>query len=163
LLIWLVSGRKERGGKAFWQYCVMSIMMYVMGILFYIFLPTVTVHHDFFAGPIQKLAADSMFYSTFAALDLSPFNVFGSFPSYHNFWAALFVLFGISGVKNGSRIFGGIVILYGLVVSLSTLMLHQHALLDVIFTYAIVCLFYLITVKYALDDKLWAVFVPRTR
>jgi hypothetical protein len=161
LLIWLVTGRGKRGNQAFWQYCVISVMMYVAGILIYMIMPTVTIPHDFLDGPIQKLAAGSMFYNTIATIDSSSLNVFGSFPSYHNFWAALFVLFGIVGVKNRNRILGGIVVIYGLAISLSTLMLHQHALLDFVFTYALVCVFYIITVKYALNDKLRAIFVSQ--
>jgi hypothetical protein len=60
-------------------------------------------------------------------------NVFGSLPSFHNFWAALLVFFGIRhGTKMKFRI---PMIIIGLLISLSTLMIHQHNLIDIIATY----------------------------
>ncbi|MBC6499326.1 hypothetical protein H7R52_11715 [Weissella confusa] len=63
-------------------------------------------------------------------------NVFGSFPSYHNTWAALAVFFGVVALREHRSVLGVICVVFGLLITLSTFLLHQHAVLDAVFTYA---------------------------
>ncbi|MDR0888378.1 MAG: phosphatase PAP2 family protein [Coriobacteriales bacterium] len=153
------------GKRGFWRYNVISLIMYVVGTIIYAALPSVTIPSDFINGTIQTLPQNSMFYDQITALDSSPLNVFGSWPSYHNFWAGTSVLFGICGIAYGQkrhRKIGGVVcIIYGLLISLSTLVLHQHAFLDFVFTYAMIGLFYWLCVKFNLDKKLYKLLVGR--
>jgi hypothetical protein len=132
-LAWLAGGQ-----RLFFRYFVISLMMYVVGTGIYAVMPTVTIPHDFLAGPIQTLPKDSLFYQSIAQLDSSSVNVFGSFPSYHNTWAALSVAFGLVGLKHNRPVIGWVCVALGLAITVSTLVLHQHALLDAVFTYLMV-------------------------
>jgi hypothetical protein len=68
-------------------------------------------------------------------------NIFGSLPSFHNFWAALLVFFGI---RHGTKLkFRVPMITIGLLISLSTLMIHQHNIIDIIATYGLTMFFWL--------------------
>jgi membrane-associated phospholipid phosphatase len=151
------------GKRGLWCYNVISLIMYVVGTIIYAALPSVTIPADFINGTIQTLPPNSMFYSQITALDSSPLNVFGSWPSYHNFWAGISVLFGLYGLthshKRHRRIGGVICIFYGLLISLSTLVLHQHAFLDFVFTYAMIGLFYWLCCRFKLDRKLYRLLV----
>jgi hypothetical protein len=79
-------------------------------------------------------------------------NIWGSAPSYHNFWASILFFFGISSAKKwwGKTIS----ITLGVVLSISTLTLHQHNIFDVIMTYSMTLFFMWLTSKYELDNKL---------
>ncbi|MDR0950360.1 MAG: hypothetical protein LBM13_01795, partial [Candidatus Ancillula sp.] len=162
-IIWFpIIALLMNGKKGFAQYSIISLIMYIAGILIYWLMPTVTIPHDFVDGTIQTLPSNSMFFQTISDLDSSPLNVFGSFPSYHNFWAGLCVLFGIIGLVNAKnrthklavQIGGILFIIYGLAISVSTLVLHQHAILDFVFTYIMVAIFYFVMSKFKWDEKL---------
>jgi hypothetical protein len=148
LLIWFVCGKGKNGEKAFWQYCSISLLMYVAGIIIYAIMPTVYFSEQFIDGTYSTLPNNAMFHDSIKSLSTNLLNIFGSFPSYHNFWAGILVLFGIIGFKNKHHILGPILIVYGLTISISTLVLHQHALLDLLLTYIMIGIFYFITIKF---------------
>jgi membrane-associated phospholipid phosphatase len=152
--------------RGFWRYNVISLIMYAVGAIIYAAFPSVTIPSDFINGTIQTLPQNSMFYDQIVYMDSSPLNVFGSWPSYHNFWAGISVLFGVIGITSGKkphRKIGGIIcIIYGLLITTSTLVLHQHAILDFVFTYAMIGLFFWLCVQFKLDEKLYRLLVGKT-
>ena len=87
-------------------------------------------------------------------LDSSSVNVFGSFPSYHNTWAALAVFFGVVALREHRSVLGTICVVFGLLITLSTFLLHQHAVLDAVFTYALVGLCWWLDAKFGWSQKL---------
>jgi hypothetical protein len=140
------------GKKGFSKYTVNSLFMYGVGSIIYMIMPTTTAPADFINGAIMTLPDGAPFYDTLVALSQNPDNIWGSFPSYHNYWASIFVLFALTP---GTRWFWRYpMIAVGASVSLSTLTLHQHCLMDVILTYAMTGIFLAVTVRYKLDEKL---------
>jgi hypothetical protein len=97
------------------------------------------------------LKPGDLFYNEMYTLSSSPLNIYGASPSYHNYWASLFVFFGFSkGIKWYYRTCSFIL---GLLITYATLGLHQHNLADVIMTYSITGLcFWLISAR-KLDVK----------
>ena len=89
-----------------------------------------------------------------SVLDSSSVNVFGSFPSYHNTWAALAVFFGVVALREHRSVLGVICVVFGLLITLSTFLLHQHAVLDAVFTYALVGLCWWLDAKLGWSRKL---------
>jgi membrane-associated phospholipid phosphatase len=102
-------------------------------------------------GHYNLLKPGDLFYKEMYTLSNSPLNIWGASPSYHNYWASLFVFFGIAkGIKWYFRI---VLITLGVLITYATLGLHQHNLADVIMTYTITGLcFWLISAK-QLDVK----------
>jgi len=140
------------GKKSFYEYNAISILMYAIGTLIYILIPTTTTPKDFIDGTIQVLPQSAMFYNFIEPLSRSADNIWGSFPSYHNFWASLFIFFALQ--KGVRAVWRYPMITLGVLISLSTLMLHQHCLMDVILTYSMTAAFFHITRKYNLAEKL---------
>ncbi|MDR3222221.1 MAG: phosphatase PAP2 family protein [Methanobrevibacter sp.] len=147
LIIWFVCGKGKDGERAFWQYCSISLLMYVVSIIIYVIIPTVYFQEQFIDGTYSTLPNNAMFHDSIKSLATNSLNIFAAFPSYHNYWAGILVLFGIIGFKNKHHILGPILMVYGLTISISTLVLHQHALLDFILTYIMIGIFYFITIK----------------
>jgi len=130
------------GEKGFWYYVAVSTMMYVAGCVIYIVFPTTTTEMDFINGTIQRLEQNAPYYNDIYQLADSSVNIWGSFPSYHNYWAALLVLFPIFlRAKAGWKI---LLIAMGAAITLSTLTLHQHCVMDAVLTYAMTAGFFLI-------------------
>jgi hypothetical protein len=142
------------GKRGLYKYFSISLMMYAVGTIVYFVTPTVTLPEQFIDGTIQTLPKNSMFYNQIIQLDSSSLNVFGSFPSYHNAWAGMTVLSGIMAFVNHKKWFGILFVAYGLTITISTLVLHQHALLDAVFTYALVAIFFLIDYRCGLSKWL---------
>jgi len=134
------------GSKGFFRYTVNSVLMYVIGSIIYIVMPTTTTEMDFINGNVQRLEHDAPFYGDIYALADSSVNIWGSFPSYHNYWAALFVLFPI--FFRAKPVWKIILIVMGGAITLSTLTLHQHCIMDAVLTYAMTALFYLLTLQW---------------
>jgi hypothetical protein len=145
------------GKNGFALYNVNALAMYIAGSIIYALAPTTTAPADFINGVIMTLSPDAPFYETIVSLSQSGDNIWGSFPSYHNYWAALLVMFALA--PNVKWYYRYPMIAAGLLVSLSTLLLHQHCLLDVILTYALTGLFLAISIKRRLDAKLLGWFV----
>ncbi|MDR1185550.1 MAG: phosphatase PAP2 family protein [Coriobacteriales bacterium] len=152
-IVILVSNGKE----GFALYTTNALMMYVVGSLVYALFPTTTTPADFIDGTIMSLSASAPFYDTLVSLSQNPDNIWGSFPSYHNYWASLFVLFALAPKVKWYYRYP--MIIMGLLISLATLMLHQHCLMDVVLTYAMTGLFLAITIRFKLDKKLLAWFL----
>ncbi|MDR2653704.1 MAG: hypothetical protein LBB39_00100 [Mycoplasmataceae bacterium] len=97
-------------------------------------------------GHYNLLQPGDLFYKEMYSLSSSPLNIWGASPSYHNYWASLFVFFGFSkGIKWYFRI---LLFTLGIMITYATLGLHQHNLADVLFTYSITGLcFWLISSK----------------
>jgi len=101
--------------------------------------------------PAQTLPANAWFRDTLIQLAHSSDNIWGSFPSYHNYWASIFIFFGL---RKGTRwYFRSLMILLGVLISLSTLLLHQHCVMDVLITYSMTAVFIYIIEKYALAER----------
>ncbi|MDR0831198.1 MAG: phosphatase PAP2 family protein [Prevotellaceae bacterium] len=146
-LVMYLSG----GKKSYYQYVVNSFFMYIIGSIIYALMPSTTTPRDFIDGTINVLSPAAPFYDTIKNLSRSGDNIWGSFPSYHNYWAALFIFFAF---KNGTRWFWRYpMILMGVLISLSTLFLHQHCLLDIIITYAMTVWFMKIIDEHSLDTR----------
>ncbi len=154
IILWPVMAWFAGRERLFWQYFTVSSLVYVISTVIYAVMPTVTIPHDFLVGPIQVLSKDSAFYSQIAVLDSSSVNVFGSFPSYHNTWAALAVFFGVVAHREHRSVLGVICVVFGLLITLSTFLLHQHAVLDAVFTYALVGLCWWLDAKLGWSRKL---------
>jgi hypothetical protein len=76
---------------------------------------------------------NAAFQSKLIQLAGDPNNIWGSAPSFHNYWAATFVFFALhKHIKNRWRV---PMIIIGVLISLSTLLLHQHNFMDVVITY----------------------------
>ncbi|MDR0724261.1 MAG: phosphatase PAP2 family protein, partial [Endomicrobium sp.] len=136
------------GNKGFYEYNVNSLFMYIIGTIIYILVPTTTTPRDFIDGTIQILSPNSMFYQIINELSVSENNIWGSFPSYHNFWASLFIFFALG--KSVKWFYRYPMLLLGSLISLSTLVLHQHCLMDVIMTYTMTGIFFHLINKYNL-------------
>jgi hypothetical protein len=140
------------GRPAFWRYIVNGLFMYAAGTLIYMIFPTTTTPLDFIDGTIQTLPPASPFFEEINRLAHSQNNIWGSFPSYHNYWAALFIFFALA--KDTRPLCRIPMILLGAAISLSTLFLHQHCVMDVILTYAMTALFLFIDGRYRLAARL---------
>jgi hypothetical protein len=140
------------GKKGFSKYTINAFLMYSIASIIYMIMPTTTTPADFIDGTIMALPADAPFHDTLVALSQSGDNIWGSFPSYHNYWASLLVLFALA--PDVRWFWRYPMIIAGVLISLSTLTLHQHCLLDVILTYAMTGIFLAITVRFKLDEKL---------
>jgi hypothetical protein len=142
-IIYFASGKNRLS-----QYFVNAFFIYIIGSVIYAIFPTTTVPADF----INQLPTTAPFYNELVALSQNHDNIWGSFPSYHNYWASLLIFFALfQGTKNRIRI---PMILVGILITLSTLFLHQHCVFDVILTYAMTGLFLFLTVKFKLDIRL---------
>ncbi|MDR0366315.1 MAG: phosphatase PAP2 family protein [Bifidobacteriaceae bacterium] len=149
------------GKDGFARYTINSMMMYVVGSVIYALFPTTTRPADFINGTFMTLPEGAPFHDAIVELSKSADNIWGSCPSYHNYWASLFIILALApGVKAGWRY--PMVVLGGLI-TLSTLMLHQHCVMDVVITYAMTGLFLFITIKLKLDKKLIAWFIKPAR
>lgn len=143
LIIYLANGK-----KGFYEYNVISLFMYIVGTIIYMLIPTTTTPRDFIDGTIQTLSTDATFYSVINELSVSGHNIWGSFPSYHNFWASLVILFALK--KNVKWFYRYTMLILGGLISLSTLTLHQHCLMDVVMTYVMTGIFFHLMNKYDL-------------
>jgi hypothetical protein len=138
--------------RGFARYTVNSLLMYVAGSIIYAVFPTTTTPHDFIDGTIMTLDPSAPFYSLIEPLSESSVNIWGSFPSYHNYWASILIVFGLmKGVKLVWRV---PMVTMGVLISLSTLTLHQHCVMDVVLTYAMTLIFLAVTVQFHWDNKL---------
>ncbi|MDR3249908.1 MAG: phosphatase PAP2 family protein [Mycoplasmataceae bacterium] len=135
------------GGKRnFYAYTVVSILFYIISCIIYSVIPTTCSPAQFQPdGSIYKAGFHSWdwtvnqpFHSELIALANDPNNIYGSAPSFHNYWAAMFIFFAIG--KHIKLYWKGPMIACGLLISISTLMLHQHNLADIAITYATACL-----------------------
>jgi len=142
------------GRRAYYRYCVNGFFMYIIGTLIYMIFPSTTTPLDFVNGTLQTLPPDAWFHDTIYQLAHSPHNIWGSFPSYHNYWASLFIFFGLA--KGTRWYFRYPMILLGAAISLSTLLLHQHCVMDVLITYPMTALFLYLTDTYRLAEGLEA-------
>jgi len=147
LIIYLTNGE-----KGFYEYNVISLFMYIVGTIIYMLIPTTTTPRDFIDGTIQTLSSDATFYSAINELSVSGHNIWGSFPSYHNFWASLFIFFAFK--KNVKWFYRYTMLILGSLISLSTLTLHQHCLMDVVMTYVMTGIFFHLMNKYDLAIQL---------
>ncbi|MDR1798229.1 MAG: phosphatase PAP2 family protein [Clostridiales Family XIII bacterium] len=139
------------GPKGFSRYVANSLLMYVAGSVIYLVFPTTTTEMDFIDGTIQALQRNAPYYTDIYALADSSVNIWGSFPSYHNYWASLLVLFPLFGhAKPGWKI---LLIAMGGAITLSTLTLHQHCVMDAVLTYAMTAGFYALTVRFKWFEK----------
>jgi hypothetical protein len=138
ILLWPFMAWQAGGERLLWRYFCVSLWVYGISTVIYALWPTVTIPHDFLTGPIQTLPKESLFYAQIAQLDSSSVNVFGSMPSFHNVWAAFAVGFGIVALRAGKRWRGWLMIGFGLLITLSTFLLHQHAIMDAVLTYLLV-------------------------
>jgi len=155
LIIFFSNGR-----KSLWKYILCSIIMYIIASLIYLIIPTICVPFSFINGQLDTLSTNAMFFPYINYLDHATYNVFGSFPSYHNFWASLLVYFGLEkiNIKNTKIILKVIMVIIGILISISTLTLHQHNVLDVILTYCLTGIFMYIISKYNLISKFGKLF-----
>jgi len=151
------------GGKhAYYRYTVNSLIMYIISMFVYVLMPTTCTPAEFlnprdpqvieaFAihtprGAVGLMyeagnhswdwGVNKLFHSDIIRLSQSGDNIWGSAPSFHNYWAALFVFFGLH--KNVKWYYRYPMILAGLFITFSTLTLHQHNLADVVITYTMV-------------------------
>jgi hypothetical protein len=144
------------GKRGFARYTVNALLMYVIGSVIYALFPTTTTPADFINGRFATLSESAPFHDSLVSLSQSGDNIWGSFPSYHNYWAALFVFFALTpGVRARWRY---PMIVLGALISLSTLTLHQHCVADVVLTYGLTALFLALTALFHWDDKLLAWF-----
>ncbi|MDR1823950.1 MAG: phosphatase PAP2 family protein [Bifidobacteriaceae bacterium] len=144
------------GKRGYSRYTVNAMLMYVIGSVIYALFPTTTTPADFINGRFDTLPDGALFHDSLVSLSQSHANIWGSFPSYHNYWAALFIFFALTpGVKARWRY---PMLALGALISLSTLTLHQHCVLDVVLTYAMTALFLALTRWFHWDDKLLAWF-----
>jgi len=140
------------GRRAVAKYIVVSLLMYVIASIIYAVFPTTTVELDFLNGNIATLAHNAPFYENIYHLAHNSANVWGSWPSYHNFWASMLVLFPL--MQKGMTWKKAVLIVMGLVVSLATFTLHQHAVADAVLTYLMTYVFIRLTMRYGWDQKL---------
>lgn len=140
------------GKKSYWQYIVNSILMYTIGSLIYALIPTTCTPKDFIGTNGWDNQFNSLFHNELSNLANDSKNIWGSCPSYHNYWASLFILFAFK--KNVKSYFRYPMITIGVLISLSTLMLHQHNIPDVIVTYSMTGMFLLIDKQFLLSTKL---------
>jgi len=133
------------GGKhAYYRYAVNSLIMYVISMFIYALIPTTCTPAQFLpGGSMYEVGNHSWdwncnkyFHTQLEQLAQSGDNIWGSAPSFHNYWAALFVFFGLN--KKVKWYFRYPMILAGLMITFSTLTLHQHNLADVLITYTMV-------------------------
>jgi len=151
------------GGKhAYYKYIVNSLIMYLISLLIYALMPTTCTPAEFLnpadpqvinafgtITPENKLGlmydagnhswdwgCNKLFHSELIQLSQSGDNIWGSAPSFHNYWAALFIFFGLQ--KKVKAYYRYPMILLGLLITFSTLTLHQHNLADVLITYTMV-------------------------
>lgn len=130
--------------------------MYTIGTVFYIVFPTTYTPMDFINGKHGILQQNVLFYDLAVTLSQNVNNIWGAFPSYHNFWASLLVIIPFSkysekGKNLKWKLFS---VSLGLFISVSTLVLHQHALLDAVFTYLLTLMIYGIVTKTSLVNKM---------
>jgi membrane-associated phospholipid phosphatase len=78
-------------------------------------------------------AVNQPFQTTLTSLAHNPDNIWGSAPSFHNYWAATFVFFALR--KNVRWCWRTPMLVLGTLISISTLVLHQHNLADIAITY----------------------------
>jgi hypothetical protein len=142
--------------------------MYLCGIVIYGLFPTTCVPGQFMPGNMYINGYENLYYTrintswdwginslfqgTLKNLANDSNNVFGSAPSYHNFWAAILVFFGILNTRKWW--IKTICIFFGVLLSISTLTLHQHNLFDVGLTYCMTGLGLWLINKYKWDDKI---------
>ncbi|MDR0985903.1 MAG: phosphatase PAP2 family protein [Mycoplasmataceae bacterium] len=134
----------SNGKRAVLKYIIVSIVFYFISTLLYLTMPSTCKPHDYWYNydciSSNGFIENDPFYPVFHWLmgttsQSNGENIWGSFPSFHNFWAFILVAFGLmKGTKNRYRY---PMIVFGLLLSLSTLMLHQHNIMDVIITYAL--------------------------
>lgn len=151
LIIYFSSGK-----NGFFQYFSVSLLMYFISCFLYVIFPTTCSLGEY----LQYLPSNSMFYKEIVSLANDSNNVFGSCPSFHNFWASLFVFFGL---KKNTKIWWKIIMpLIGILITLSTIFLHQHTFGDILFTYILCGLIYLIDLQFNVSKKminLWNKFI----
>jgi len=133
------------GGKhAYYRYTVNSLIMYVVSMFIYALIPTTCTPSQFLPGGSMyeagntswEWACNKYFHTYIQQIDFNPNNIWGSAPSFHNYWAALFIFFGIN--KKVKWYYRYPMILAGFMITFSTLTLHQHNLADVLITYTMV-------------------------
>jgi len=149
------------GKHAYYRYTINSLIMYVISMFIYALMPTTCTPAQFLnpndpqviaafgTTPTDQLGlvyntgnhswdwgCNKLFHSQLIQLSQSGDNIWGSAPSFHNYWAALFVFFGLN--KKVKWYFRYPMILAGLMITFSTLTLHQHNLADVLITYTMV-------------------------
>jgi len=143
------------GGKhSFYRYSINSLIMYVISMFIYALIPTTCTPAQFIpadqlpsgvsgAGVMYDAgntswnwASNKLFHSELIQLSQSGANIWGSAPSFHNYWAALFIFFGLQ--RNVKWYFKLPMVLLGALITISTLTLHQHNLADVLITYTMV-------------------------
>jgi hypothetical protein len=144
------------GKQGFAKYTVNALLMYIIGSIIYALMPTTTTPADFINGTYMTLPQGAPFAASLIALSQNSNNIWGSFPSYHNYWASLFVFFAFMPKVRWYWRYP--MIIMGMLISLSTLGLHQHCVLDVVLTYAMTGLFLTLTTRCKLDVKLLAWF-----
>lgn len=140
------------GKQSYWDYVVNSLLMYVAGILIYAIFPTTAYPKQFSDGTYDTLSTSAPFYNIIHKLGEDSRNVYGACPSYHNYWAILLIFFAFK--RNIKWYWRYPMMALGLLVSLSTLMLHQHYLADVVITYSMALLFFWIIRIYNFGQRL---------
>ncbi|MDR3190595.1 MAG: hypothetical protein LBT80_05240 [Lactobacillaceae bacterium] len=146
LLFWAL------GRQAVAKYVAVSLLMYVIASVIYAVFPTTTTELDFINGTIQTLPHSAPFYENINRLAHNSANVWGSWPSYHNFWASMLVLFPL--MSKGFNFKKALIVVMGLVISLATFTLHQHALADAVLTYVMTFGFLKLVMYYKWDTQL---------
>ncbi|GMO16749.1 MAG: hypothetical protein Ta2E_08070 [Mycoplasmoidaceae bacterium] len=144
--IYLSSGK-----HGYYQYVINSLMMYIAGMIIYALIPTTCTPANFIGKNGWDASINKPFHNELEKLANDNNNIYGSCPSYHNYWAALFIFFGFKkGVKAHWR---SIMLTLGTLISVSTLLLHQHNVIDVIVTYAMTYCFIVIEKKYDFANR----------
>ncbi|MDR1013204.1 MAG: phosphatase PAP2 family protein, partial [Lactobacillales bacterium] len=150
-ILWKTN--KKRGVAL---YCTISIIMYIIGTYIYQIFPTTFTPLEFINGKYNTLSQSAPFYHTALKLASNTNNIWGAFPSYHNFWAALFIIIPLIDRREENkqnrnwRIASTII---GSLITISTLVLHQHAFLDVVFTYLLTLSIYFIVIRTSIVTK----------
>lgn len=140
------------GKKSFWKCIVSSWIFLSISAIIYILLPTYYDAQYFH----QYLNQKDPFYDTITWMQNSHFNSIGACPSFHNHWAALFIIFALQ--KNVKAYFRYPMIFIGLLITFSTIALHQHGFVDIGVTYVLCWMSVLIDYRYKLSEKLGTKF-----
>jgi hypothetical protein len=139
------------GKQAYYQYVVNSLLMYAVGSIIYALMPTTCTPWQFINGPYAQLPTNAPFYNEIIKLANNPSNIWGAAPSYHNYWASLFIFFAFK--KDVKFYFRYPMVIIGALISISTFMLHQHNVADAVITYSMTFAFICIINLYKLDYK----------
>ncbi|WP_156789745.1 hypothetical protein [Coriobacterium glomerans] len=154
-VVWKAGGR-----RGITLYVVTSVAMYLMGGIIYALWPTTYTPADFVNGTWSTLPKSDLFYGIVMMTCNNVANIWGAFPSYHNFWGAQLVLIPIIIAyhhSGKSTAWTWISILLGVIISAATLFLHQHAIADVILTYLMTFAIYWVFSNMRIFDNSWKI------